>query len=63
MIKFDFEKFSIEKRISRVKLSKLIKVTYQAVCLMWKRESLKPETLAEIEKKLKMDLSDYIINK
>lgn len=60
MIKFNFEKFGREKRISKPMLTKIVKLKYPAVTLMWKRGTIKPEMLTVLEKKYG-NLSRYII--
>ena len=63
MIKFDFDKFGTEKRISKPELTGLISITYAAAVAMWNRKTVRPEILREMETALKCNLSRYIIKK
>jgi len=60
MIGFDFEKFALEKRLSRQGIADKLGVGYQTLIAMWNRGTIKPELLKKLETKLKDNLDRFI---
>jgi hypothetical protein len=60
MIGFDFDAFGREKRISISGLAGKLKKSYISIYNIWKRRTVKPELLKDMENKFGV-LSKYII--
>ena len=59
MVKFDFVKFLMDKRISAVELAKVLRVSYQSIITSKKRNTIKINILRRMED-IYGNLNNYI---